>query len=89
MPETARPASEEQLIAAIDKGPGSRIHVRISRLGERDYLDIRNFYQTDDGEWRPTRKGIAIPVDMTDEVLSALQQAQEALSGRSSADSDA
>ena len=55
-------STDEVLVRAIEKGLGSRIHVRLSRFRERDYLDIRNFYETDDGEWKPTRKGIAIPV---------------------------
>ncbi|UCF09325.1 MAG: transcriptional coactivator p15/PC4 family protein [Candidatus Bipolaricaulota bacterium] len=77
--------AEEQLIEAIEKGPGSSIHVRLSRLGDRDYLDIRNFFETEDGEWRPTRKGIAIPSDLVDVVLDALQRGRTALRGRSTA----
>jgi len=50
--------TDEELIKVIDKGAGGRIHVRLSRFRDRDYLDIRNFYETDEGEWKPTRKGI-------------------------------
>ena len=71
MPEDLQRADEE-LIKVIDKGPGGRIHVRLSRFRDRDYLDIRNFYETEDGEWKPTRKGIAIPVELYDELLDAL-----------------
>jgi len=78
-------AAEEQLLEVIDKGPGGRIHVRIARLSERDYLDVRNFYETEDGEWKPTRKGIAIPADLVSEVMTAMQRGQEILAERSSA----
>ena len=67
---------EEKLVKVIDKGMGNRIHIRLSRFRERDYLDIRNFYEADDGEWKPTRKGIAIPVDLYEELISALKQAE-------------
>ncbi len=77
-------ASDEVLIRAIDKGLGSRIHVRLSRFRERDYLDIRNFYETDDGEWKPTRKGIAIPVEFYDELIDALRAAKEEIAKRGS-----
>jgi hypothetical protein len=77
-------ASDEVLVRAIDKGLGSRIHVRLSRFRERDYLDIRNFYETDDGEWKPTRKGVAIPVEFYDELIDALRAAKEEIAKRGS-----
>jgi len=43
-------ATDEVLVKVIDKGLGSRVHVRVSKFRDRDYLDIRNFYETDDGE---------------------------------------
>jgi len=35
--------TDEELIKVIDKGAAGRIHVRLSRFRDRDYLDIRNF----------------------------------------------
>jgi len=75
--------TDEELIKVIDKGPGGRIHVRLSRFRDRDYLDIRNFYETEDGEWKPTRKGIAVPVDLYDELLDALAAAKPRIEERS------
>jgi hypothetical protein len=75
MPEETQ-QGEEKLIKVIDKGMGNRIHIRLSRFRDRDYLDIRNFYEADDGEWKPTRKGIAIPVDLYGELISALKEAE-------------
>ena len=74
--------SDEVLIQAIDKGLGNRIHVRLSRFKERDYLDIRNFYETEDGEWKPTRKGIAVPVEFYDDLMAALQAAKDKIAER-------
>jgi len=75
-------AGEELLVKAIDKGLGARIHVRISRFRDRDYLDIRNFYEADDGEWKPTRKGVAVPVEMYQELMDALGDAGKVISER-------
>lgn len=69
-------ATDEVLVKAIDKGLGSRVHVRVSTFRDKDYVDIRNFYETDDGEWKPTRKGIAIPVDLYDDLMAALGDAK-------------
>ena len=79
-------ATDEVLVQAIDKGLGNRIHVRLSRFKERDYLDIRNFYETEDGEWKPTRKGVAVPVELYDELMAALASAKPEIEKRSSAE---
>jgi hypothetical protein len=75
--------SDEKLVKIIDKGIGGQIHVRLSRFRERDYLDIRNFYEADDGEWRPTRKGIAVPVELYGELMAALKEAEPLIVKRS------
>ncbi len=75
-------ATDEMLVRSIDKGMGSRIHVRLSKFRDRDYLDIRNFYEADDGEWKPTRKGIAVPVDLYDALMEALTEAKAAIEKR-------
>ena len=78
-------ATDEVLVQAIEKGLGSRIHIRLSRFKDRDYLDIRNFYETEDGEWKPTRKGIAVPVDLYDDLMKALTEAKPEIEKRASA----
>jgi hypothetical protein len=73
---------DEELVTVIDKGPAGRIHVRLSRFRERDYLDIRNFYEADDGEWKPTRKGIAVPVELYPDLMAALREAEPRIAKR-------
>ena len=73
---------DEVLVRAIDKGLGNRIHIRISRFKDRDYLDIRNYYEDDAGEWKPTRKGIAVPVEFYDELMESLAAAKDMIASR-------
>lgn len=73
---------EEILVRAIDKGLGNRIHIRISEFKDRDYLDIRNYYEDEAGEWKPTRKGIAVPVEFYDELMDGLAAAKDIIAGR-------
>ena len=73
---------DEVLVRAIDKGLGNRIHIRISRFKDRDYLDIRNYYEDDAGEWKPTRKGIAVPVEFYDELMESLAAAKDEIGKR-------
>ncbi|MFC2077876.1 transcriptional coactivator p15/PC4 family protein [Candidatus Bipolaricaulota bacterium] len=82
-------ATDEVLVRSIDKGMGSRIHVRISKFRDRDYLDIRNFYETDDGEWKPTRKGVAVPVDLYDDLMEALAKAKPEIEKRAAESKEA
>lgn len=73
---------EEVLVRAIDKSLGNRIHIRISEFKDRDYLDIRNYYEDDAGEWKPTRKGIAVPVEFYDELMESLAAAKDVIAAR-------
>ncbi len=72
--------SEERLVKAIERGPGQQIQVRLATFRGREYLDLRNFYLDEESaEWRPTKKGIAIPVELYAELMSALQEAGKLL----------
>jgi len=73
---------EEILVSAIDKSLGNRIHIRISQFKDRDYLDIRNYYEDDAGEWKPTRKGVAVPVEFYDELMAGLAAAKDIIASR-------
>ena len=76
---------DEVLVRVIDKGLGGRIHVRVSRFKDRDYIDVRNFYESDDGQWLPTRKGIAVPVELYGALLDALSAAKAEVDKRTTA----
>ena len=80
--ENENQQQDEVLVSAIDKGLGNRIHIRISRFKDRDYLDIRNFYEDDAGEWKPTRKGVSVPVEFYDDLMAALGDAKAVIDKR-------
>lgn len=44
-----------------DKG---KVGVSVQRFGDVDYLDIRHLFQDKDGNWRPTRKGCVVPLNI-------------------------
>ncbi len=78
-------ATDEVLVRVIDKGVSGRIHIRLSKFRDRDYLDIRNFYEGEDGQWLPTRKGVAVPVEFYPELMEALGTAKELIEKRAKA----
>lgn len=63
----------EDILAEIDKGT-ERIFVKRVTKGERAYIDVRTFWLDDSDEWRPSKKGIAIPVDLAEDVAAAIQK---------------
>lgn len=48
---------------------GDVIRVAVDEFKGKDYLDIRNFYKGQDGELKPTRKGVSIPVELAEVVI--------------------
>lgn len=65
---------EERLIKAFERGPGQQIQIRLTTFRGREYLDLRNFYLDENNEWKPTRKGIAIPTELYEDLMTALNE---------------
>lgn len=62
--------SEVQL-GEFDKGT-EKIFVKKVAKGSRTYIDIRTFWLDDSDEWRPSKKGIAVPIELAKEVAEAM-----------------
>ena len=43
------------------------------------FIDIRTYYSPNEGEWRPTRKGVTIPVEAVGELATIVAQLGETL----------
>lgn len=65
---------EERLIKAFERGAGQQLQVRLVTFRGREYLDLRNFYLDENDEWKPTRKGIAIPTELYEDLMTALNE---------------
>ena len=53
------------LVQTIDKGK-SQVRISISEFNGKKNIDIRTFYipkESDDGGYKPTRRGVTIPTD--------------------------
>jgi hypothetical protein len=59
----------EKLIA---KNATERVRVAVSEFHGAHYVDTRIHYQADDGEWRPTKKGLTLKPDLAREVAQAM-----------------
>jgi len=64
-------------IAEFERGPGQQIVIRRTQFKGKEYLDIRQFFQGDDDQWLPTKKGVSIPWELRQQLLKALEDAQQ------------
>lgn len=67
------------LIAEIEKNATEHIRVVITEYKGHKFIDCRVYYEDDKGEWRPTKKGIALNSETVEGVIEALQKASRAL----------
>lgn len=58
----------------IDRGGKTRIVLKLSDFRGKKYLDIRKWYEDDEGEWKPTRKGLTLPLENVPELVKELQR---------------
>ncbi|MFP4363924.1 MAG: transcriptional coactivator p15/PC4 family protein [Spirochaetia bacterium] len=53
---------------------GKDIRVQAEEFKGKWYVSIRKWYEDDEGEWRPTRKGINMKVEEWNEFLQKLDE---------------
>lgn len=51
------------LIGAVGKRSNEQILIGLREFRGARFIDIRAYFETDDGEWRPTKKGVTLPID--------------------------
>ena len=66
--------AENKVIGEVKTG---NIVVSILELGNGKYVDIRKYFMDDDGEMKPTKKGIALSKDQFNAVLALLNEKKD------------
>ena len=67
-------------VADIQKRNDEIIRIEITEFKGKKLLNIRTWYKTDEGEFAPTKKGIALGVEQYDELKKAVDQAGQLIS---------
>jgi len=70
----------EALVARIAKNPTEEVRISLTSYRGHDLVDIRVFFQDEQGEWRPTKRGVSLSVDSFAELREAVAKAEEMLS---------
>jgi hypothetical protein len=66
--------------ADIEKGE-DLVRVNATEFKGRQYIEVRTYYMSEDGEWKPTKKGITLSPELMTKVHQALGTALEELAG--------
>jgi hypothetical protein len=69
----------EALVARIAKNPTEEVRISFTSYRGYDLIDIRVYYQDEQGEWRPTKRGVSLSVDSLTELRDAVVKAEEML----------
>ena len=64
-------------IGEIQKGK-DKIIVTVKEFKGKQYIDLRTYFENDQGEWIPTKKGISLTPDNLDDMIGFLQKAKKA-----------
>ena len=67
------------LIGEIQKNATEKLKVLISEFKGFTFLDIRIYYEDDQGEYKPTRKGITLKKEDIEPLIKLLQEGDKKL----------
>jgi len=68
----------------IKKNSFNRITVQKCIFRGAEFIDIRNYFRNYENEFKPSKKGISVPLDKVEDLIQALQELnaeQEKLQG--------
>lgn len=71
----------EEVIAEIGKNAIERVRVRLTEYAGHRLVDARVYFEGDNGEWVPTKKGLALSPAVARQVAQAIIEASETLEG--------
>ena len=70
---------DAMIVGEIQKLGTDKIIVTVKEFKGKTYIDVRNFYENDDGEMMPTKKGISLTPENLDELIRLLGEAKKQL----------
>jgi hypothetical protein len=69
-------------VAEMEKGLNEKIFFSLSEFKGKKYADIRIYFENDEGEWKPTRKGLNLSLDRFAEFKEHLGTLEEFLTAQ-------
>ena len=67
----------EHVVAEIQRNPTEKLVVQLREYRKRWYIDARIYYlDEEDGEWKPTKKGLSLNDETSPWLRQALEKAE-------------
>ncbi len=74
-------ADEGKRLATIDRNATEQLQISLKTFKNKEYLDLRIFYTTDEGTtWLPSKKGVTVSPDHLEILKDAVDEAIKELS---------
>ena len=66
-------------IGEIQRTETEVVRVSMEEYKGRKYLDVRIYFANDEGEWKPTKKGVTVQPEKIDLFMDLIKKAKETL----------
>ncbi|GAB4249643.1 MAG: hypothetical protein Kow00109_25690 [Acidobacteriota bacterium] len=63
-----------EIVGEMEKGWNEKILFSVTEFRGKNYADIRIYYEDDEGEWKPTRKGVTVSLDAFPEFFKKVEE---------------
>jgi len=71
-----------EVVAEMEKSSNEKIVFSLSEFKGKSYADVRVYYEDDEGEWKPTKKGVTVAVDRFSEFKEHVKALEEFLASK-------
>ena len=61
----------------IPRTETERVRISLEKFRGRYGIDIRIYFMTQEGDWRPTKRGVRIPIEFKADLLDAIKAVAE------------
>ena len=72
----------DKFVHEFDKSSTEKVCFSVSEFKGSEYVNIRIYFEADDGEWRPTKKGITVSTELVDELYQGISKLRVKVNGR-------
>jgi len=72
-------SQDDKTVYSFEKNALEEVRASLSTFRGKQYLDLRVYYKADDGEYKPTKKGLTLSPDLLGELEEAIKRLKEAI----------
>ena len=63
---------EDDKVVKIPRNQTEQVRVGVKEFKGKSYIDIRIYYMDDQGDWKPTKKGVSLSTEYIEELKDAV-----------------